>query len=264
MLSLVVDSEPITVKEIRTADLEIPVVKMVFGDKSSIIEKENGWKISGELKDDDITGGEKFIAEVEPRKLIPIDLGEEYGKMTGLEVKNLIVDSEDVLNDYQIFVGAQIEKNGTTTHIGDNMSHKDKRIIITETFKYGSDLTVLNHEKGHIEDKSFSSDEQRIMGQRYMDIISEYLSKDGEVDIGGLGRDKRIDDVLKYFVKTERKADKWAIDHSRNKEETINYLEKVIYNTYIETWGKGFENAIGQDRLNEIFEGSIPKMEDED
>jgi hypothetical protein len=250
------DNEAHINNEIVVTNPIIEILKRTFGEKSLIKKNREKWKVIGILDNEELPGGQKFEASVEPRNKIPILLPEPYGEMSGMRIESLLVDSVEHVENYNIFIGTEVEKSGELIPVLDNFSDKKKRIIVLEKFMSGEDLVVLNHEKGHINDKNFHPEEQRKKGMRLLELVKYHLDKNGNLDGIALANDKDFLRVIQYFIKIERNANNWVIKKApENQSEAVSYfLNKVTYETYITPFGSNFVNTLGKDRIRSFFE----------
>lgn len=234
----------------------IKILQRTFGEKSLIEKDGEKWKVNGVLDDEELPGGQKFEATVESRSEIPIVLSEPYGKMSGIKIESLIVDSVDQAINYNIFIGTEIENNGELIPVLDNFSDKEKRIISLETFRSGGDLVVLNHEKGHINDEDYHPEEQIEKGTKLSELAKSHLDENGNLNGISLANDEDFLEIIKYFIRTEMRANKWAINKvpESQKEIVSNFLNEITYESYIGTFGSNFVNNLDKDKIRNFFE----------
>lgn len=248
-------NELFPIKEpIKNDSREMLIIKNTFGEKSIIKIEKGGWQINSQLENGDLNGGQVFSAFVEERGVVPINPNISEN-ITGLKVRNLNVDGTDIADGYNVFVGSQIEKSGEENLIWQNFADKTTRTIGLSKFKSGEDISILNHEKGHIEDESFDPNKFIETSNKSIEIARKYLNDSNELDGKALASDPEMMSLVESLVQTENKADKFAIEQSKasDKETITNYLREMNYQANIACYGQDFVDTIGLQRIEELI-----------
>ena len=230
-------------------------LKEIFGENSEIKKNEDKWTIKGKLASQEVKGGQEFQIQIGPRKTIPILLPESYGKMDGLIIENMLIDSQNISDSYQIFVDARIENDGEMISIFENFADKNSKTIAIHSLKSGNDLAVLNHEKGHVEDGDIDQEEYGKRGEMLSELAKKNIDKDGNYDGIALAKNKKFLKILKYIIQTEMRANKWAISRtpSNQQSEVELFLTNNTYENYLEMFGDDFIKTLGESGVKELL-----------